>query len=85
VSPLVILFVADAGEDPRTVLALVGLLTGMCPQVHHQVALLAERTLTVRVWALKQLKPRMHRLKMEVQTIAPRELLHTTWIGTGYE
>jgi hypothetical protein len=55
-SSFMILFVSNTGEYTLTILALIGFLSSMSPQMHHEVSLLRERTATIGMSALKKLK-----------------------------
>ena len=44
VSTLVVLLVANTGENPLAVLASIRLLPSVSAHVHHQIALLIERS-----------------------------------------
>jgi hypothetical protein len=66
VPSLMIFLVADASEHPLAVLAFVGFLSGVRPQVHHQVALLGEGAPAALVRALEKLQTRMHSLQVQV-------------------
>lgn len=85
VSPFMILLVAHAGEYAGAVLALVWLLPGVCPEMHHQVPLLGEGPLAVCMRTLEQLQPRVHRLQVEVQPVPAGELFHTAREGARYQ
>jgi hypothetical protein len=50
-----ILLVPHAGENAGAIFALIGLLPGMSPEMHHQVPLLGEGPLAVGMRALEQL------------------------------
>jgi len=85
VSPFMVLLVAHAGEYTGAVLALVWLLPGVCPEMHHEVSLLRKGPLAVRMRALEQLQPRVHRLQVEVQPVPAGELFHTAREGARYQ
>jgi hypothetical protein len=51
-----ILFVSNTGEYTLAILALIGFLSSMSPQMHHEVSLLRERAATIGMSALKKLK-----------------------------
>ena len=80
-----IFLVAHAGEYAGAVLALVWLLPGVCPEMHHQVTLFREGPLTVRMRTLEQLQPRVNRLQVEVQPVPAGELFHTAREGARYQ
>jgi hypothetical protein len=51
-----ILFISNTGEYTLAILALIGFLSSMSPQMHHEVSLLRKRTATIGMSALKKLK-----------------------------
>ena len=55
-SPFMILLISHAGENAGAIFALIGLLPGMCSEMHHEVSLLGEGPLAVRMRALEQLQ-----------------------------
>lgn len=65
-SALMIFFVAYASEYPLAVLALVGLLACVSPEVHHEIALLGEGAAAIRVNALEEFQARVNSLKMKI-------------------
>ena len=76
---------SDSGEYAGAVLALIWLLPGMCPEMHHQVSLLGEGPLALDMRALEQLQARMYRLQVQVQPVPASELFHTAWEGARYQ
>jgi hypothetical protein len=84
-SPFMILLVTDTGENTRAIFALIGLLPSMSPEMHHQVALLGEGPLAIRMRAFEQLQARMHRLQVKFQPVPAGELFHTAREGARYQ
>jgi len=77
VSPFMILLIPDTGENAGAIFALIGLLPGMCSEMHHEVSLLGEGPLAVCMRALEQLQARVHRLQVKIQPVPSGELFHT--------
>jgi hypothetical protein len=84
-SPFMILLVPDTGENTGAIFALIGLLPGMCSEMHHQVPLLGEGPLAVGMRALEQLQARMHRLQVKIQPIPAGKLFHTARERARYQ
>jgi hypothetical protein len=73
VSTLVVLLVANTGENPLAVLASIRLLPSVSPHVNQQVALLREDFPAAGLQALEEVMTRMGRLNVEVEAGCPRE------------
>jgi hypothetical protein len=51
--------------------------------MHHQVPLLRERSLAIKMWAFEQLETRVHRFQVQIQPVPSSELLDASWEGAG--